>query len=579
MAASLPLSPEAARLRSLLASGALMHPYLSRGYFSRPPGDDCALPEDITASDVCDNFVDLAAALSMCCGVAPPSDAASDEHGSWLDSGMASGKRVEREIHRRRQKLAADIGGESTTISDGTARYERRHIVLVLCDGMGNSILEGALPDNSFLRRHNDPNRLRAVFPSTTPAALTTLATAAWPGRHGMPGWNLRDKKGCDLPGNKDGASPPVQLLVLSDRIRDARSGKLASEVGFETWDEVFIEEPWARKLSDLHAGEQPANRRRKMIYVNAYNGDDYQNWSQGSEQKPSDATDFSSWFIGDDNKRKDTKDAQSTLFETAKIEETAYDTLGTPEGSADAIQYFRNGIDIALQSIADAERAGESTFVYLYTAHPDKHMHALGVEHEEVKTVVQGIDEEVERFLGVLSDREALRSGRHHSNDQCHPDEPNPMDVAVVVTADHGHVTVNAADMVPLPDNILELLEYACVGVHGKGRHGYFHGTATAHSTALAGQSRTLRTFLTPHRGGGDRTRPVWTRLCEIGGAAADRGLCEHFSQQQDAGDPIGCGEVSADMPVPGRPRIASSRGDEHTVCIAHPKCSCMST
>ena len=49
-------------------------------------------------------------------------------------------------------------------------------------------------------------------------------------------------------------------------------------------------------------------------------------------------------------------------------------------------------------------------------------------------------------------------------------------MDVAVVVTADHGHVTVSATDMVPLPDNILELLEYACVGVHGKGRHGYMH-------------------------------------------------------------------------------------------------------
>ena len=57
----------------------------------------------------------------------------------------------------------------------------------------------------------------------------------------GMPGWNLRDKKGCDFSGNNnenEGSYQPVQLLVLSDKIRDARSeDKLASEMGFD-WDE-----------------------------------------------------------------------------------------------------------------------------------------------------------------------------------------------------------------------------------------------------------------------------------------------------------------------------------------------------
>ena len=107
-----------------------------------------------------------------------------------------------------------------------------------------------------------------------------------------------------------------------------------------------------------------------------------------------------------------------TTLFETAKIEETTYETLGKPEGLNAAIEYFRHGINVALDSIANAERSGESTFVYLYTAHPDKHMHALGVEHEEVRRVVTGIEGEVERFWRILGDREMLLSGEYNDAD-----------------------------------------------------------------------------------------------------------------------------------------------------------------
>ena len=303
-----------------------------------------------------------------------------------------------------------------------------------------------------------------------------------------MPGWNLRDKKGCDLPGDQNeggGSHQPVQLLVLSDRIRDARSGDLASDTGFD-WDEVFVEVPWARNLSsdrrDVGGAEGSGSKanttggRRRMIYVNAYNGDDYQNWTQGETTNGregkhgsggSDATDFSSWQIGRDSARSEGQ--KSSLFETGKIEETSYDTLGKPEGSASAIEYFGRGIDLALEKIADAERSGESTFVYLYTAHPDKHMHALGVEHEEVGNVVRGLEREVERFWRVLGDREALVSGRYDlvGRDGLGPGpgsgESARLDAAVVVTADHGHVTVRADEMVPLPRGILDLLEYAC--------------------------------------------------------------------------------------------------------------------
>jgi hypothetical protein len=288
--------------------------------------------------------------------------------------------------------------------------------------------------------------------------------------------------------------------LVLSDHIKDARSGKLASEMGFDSWDEIFVEEPWARRVmsSPPNNNNSKTTTRRRMMYINAYNGDYYQEWSQGTnnnnnddeddnvkKRKYSDATDFSEWQMG----KSTTQHSSKTLFETAKIEETAFDTLGQPEGSNDAIQYYRDGINAALDSIAKAERCGESTFTYLYTAHPDKHMHFLGVEHDEVKNVIMGIESETERLWRILGDRDALLSGKYDDDVSAssrviggddlknhHHLEKEAIDATVVVTADHGHVTVHPQDMIALPECILELLEYACIGVHGKGRHAYLH-------------------------------------------------------------------------------------------------------
>lgn len=332
---------------------------------------------------------------------------------------------------------------------------------------MGSSCLENAFDgdkEDSFLIENNQRARLRAVSPSTTPAALTSLATASWPGRHGMPGWNLRDKSGCDFP--SDSAGPVVQLLVLSDHIRDAKSGKLANKMGFESWDKVFVEKPWSRCLYQ-------SNAPRKMIYINAYNGDDYQNWSQGGA---SEGTDFSSWQMGCDF----TNNNDISLFDTAKIEETAFDTLGEPKGSTDAINFLRDGINAALAKISQAEHRGEATFTYLYTAHPDKHMHSLGVEHEEVKKVIKGIDSEIKRFWKILADRDALiarnsfdRFDTKQERDLGDHSSRIAVDATVVVTADHGHVSVEPEQMICLPQNIVECLEYANIGVHGKVRFG----------------------------------------------------------------------------------------------------------
>merc|ERR1712187_497781 len=80
--------------------------------------------------------------------------------------------------------------------------------------------------------------------------------------------------------------------------------------------------------------------------------------------------------------------------------------------------------------------------------------MHALGIEHIEVSNVMHGINAGLDRLWKELEQ----------------------MDAALVVTADHGHITVNPSEMVTLPDEMLECLEYANIGVLGKGRHAYLH-------------------------------------------------------------------------------------------------------
>ncbi len=61
------------------------------------------------------------------------------------------------------------------------------HYVLALIDGLGAELVEH-LAEGSFLRSQMCMT-LQAVFPSTTVAALTTLATGLWPNVHGVPTW------------------------------------------------------------------------------------------------------------------------------------------------------------------------------------------------------------------------------------------------------------------------------------------------------------------------------------------------------------------------------------------------------
>ena len=61
------------------------------------------------------------------------------------------------------------------------------HVVFVLLDGLGMNIVR-RLPADTFLAG-NLRGQLNATFPSTTACALTSVATAAYPNRHGVTGW------------------------------------------------------------------------------------------------------------------------------------------------------------------------------------------------------------------------------------------------------------------------------------------------------------------------------------------------------------------------------------------------------
>lgn len=173
-----------------------MHPYISADYFRRfetvPTDED---EKQSTTSHVEDNFVDLAASIAMCCGVSPQlndNNASEDSLGLGSFSLDIEAGNLESEIQRRRLTLASEIGGKKVKDSSGKDVYSRRHVIFILCDGMGNNVINKTVgltttdsAISSFFVRNNQPRRLRAVFPSTTPAALTTLATATWPGRHG----------------------------------------------------------------------------------------------------------------------------------------------------------------------------------------------------------------------------------------------------------------------------------------------------------------------------------------------------------------------------------------------------------
>ena len=89
--------------------------------------------------------------------------------------------------------LASSIGAAPARLSPEAEHISRligspEHIVLVVIDGLGMNFLD-KMPVGSFLKSHL-VSELLTVFPSSTPAVLTSLATGLWPSRHAVVGWH-----------------------------------------------------------------------------------------------------------------------------------------------------------------------------------------------------------------------------------------------------------------------------------------------------------------------------------------------------------------------------------------------------
>src|SRR5437762_10614090 len=61
------------------------------------------------------------------------------------------------------------------------------HLVFVLLDGLGINLVRRLAPE-AFIAKHLKQT-LNATCPSTTACALTSVATADYPARHGVTGW------------------------------------------------------------------------------------------------------------------------------------------------------------------------------------------------------------------------------------------------------------------------------------------------------------------------------------------------------------------------------------------------------
>ncbi|HXH23253.1 MAG TPA: alkaline phosphatase family protein, partial [Dehalococcoidia bacterium] len=226
-----------------------------------------------------------------------------------------------------------------------------RHLVFVLADGLGMSLVE-RLPPGAFLRR-NLALELRAVFPSSTAPALTSLATGVWPAAHAALTWFTY------LP---EGGLTAV-LLPFSDRSsrRDLTLCGLKPETVFPT-----------SVLARLYRREYRAFQPRQIA------------------------------------------DSVYTRYVHGGRKAAGYARL---EHAINAVSAFIHA------------SAGE-TYSYLYFPEVDAAGHEHGAESDEAWQQVLALDRELERLRAAAGD-----------------------DVRIVVSADHGQVSVPEADKHVLRD------------------------------------------------------------------------------------------------------------------------------
>jgi hypothetical protein len=108
----------------------------------------------------------------------------------------------------------------------GEVLHARRHVVLILVDGLGLHTLRRHRPHGA-LAAHVGAT-LTSVFPSTTASAITTLLTGVPPATHAITGWHVwLDEIGAIaavLPGHVRGSDEPIARRLEGKSLFDQRA-------------------------------------------------------------------------------------------------------------------------------------------------------------------------------------------------------------------------------------------------------------------------------------------------------------------------------------------------------------------
>lgn len=73
---------------------------------------------------------------------------------------------------------------------DELLKKNYKNVIVMLFDGMGTSVLNHHLKEDSFLRQHHSAD-ISSVYPSTTVAAVTAIESGYSPAQTGWVGWDL----------------------------------------------------------------------------------------------------------------------------------------------------------------------------------------------------------------------------------------------------------------------------------------------------------------------------------------------------------------------------------------------------
>jgi hypothetical protein len=280
--------------------------------------------------------------------------------------------------------LASAAGASEIELSEPARQLSglignHEHLVFVLLDGLGMNVLR-RLPAEAFLVRHLEAE-LISISPSSTACALTSIATANYPGRHGVTGWYTH--------------LPEFRLTMTTLPFVERFSARPLGERGIKAEDVLPL---------PAFQGRLPRQSLSLLPYVITHTT--YANYARGY-------------------------------------------TAGHGYAS------YHHAVDLIIEHV---QRAAQPTYTHLYLPDVDAKCHHVGLDHDEVVSLVMQIDAQMQRLATALQGR-----------------------ARIVLTADHGLLDVprECQYLIQTDDPLLQVL---LVPPSGDARMPVFHVKADAH-------------------------------------------------------------------------------------------------